>query len=136
MSNPLPWDTDIDIGLLSDEMRKINQEELIKSFDKKNITIYYRIWLGSYYIERENARGDLMVFQKTIFNEIWRTGLEPYIFYLHHSWYHRFPAELLEKPLPKVQFAGVEVFVPRGKFLIQKYHYPNDWWMEKKPKGC
>ena len=136
MSNPLPWDTDIDIGLLSDEMRKINQEELIKSFDKKNITIYYRIWLGSYYIERENARGDLMVFQKTIFNEIWRTGLEPYIFYLHHSWYHRFPAELLEKPLPKVRFAGVEVSVPRGKFLIQKYHYPNDWWMEKKPKGC
>ena len=136
VGNPLPWDTDIDIGLLHDEVAKINQDELFKAFNQKNILIYYRMWLGSYYIERSNARGDLMVFHKTMSNEMWRTGLEPYVFYLHHSWYHKFPAELLKKPLPKVPFAGVEISVPRQKFLIQKYHYPNDWWMVKKPKGC
>ena len=136
VGNPLPWDTDIDIGLMSDELKRINQEQLFQAFKGKNISIGYRIWLGSFYVERGDARGDLMVFQETRFNEIWRTGLEPYVLYLHHSWYHKFPAELIERPLPKVRFAGVEISVPRKKMEIQRYHYPNDWWLQKKPKGC
>ena len=119
MGNPLPWDTDIDIGLMSDELKRINQEQLFQAFKGKNISIGYRIWLGSFYVERGDARGDLMVFQETRFNEIWRTGLEPYVLYLHHSWYHKFPAELIERPLPKVRFAGVEISVPRKKWKFK-----------------
>jgi len=136
MKDVLPWDSDVDMGLMADEINHIDEQELIDRFASKNISIYYRLWLGSYRIDRNGARGDLMVFQKTFFSSISRSGLERWILFPHHVKYHRFPARLLKKPLPVSAFAGVEISVPREGNEVQKYTYPNDWWKESKPVGC
>jgi len=136
MKDVLPWDSDVDMGLMDDEMQQINYEELSNKFSNNNINISYRLWLGTYRISRNGARGDLMVFKKTLFSSISRTGLESWVFFPNHVRFHQFPARLLKKPLPVSTFAGVEISVPREGNEVQKHMYPNDWWKESKPVGC
>ena len=124
------------MALLYDEVKNISKKALYESFLKKNITIYYRHWFGTYRIKRGKARGDLMIFKTSFYNEMCRTGIEPWLFWYNHKRYHRFPSSLLEQPLPKAKFAGIDLSVPRKGYEIQKYFYPNDWWKETKPKGC
>lgn len=134
--NPLPWDNDVDIALLDDEISAIDQQKMFSVFNKRGINIYYRLWFGTYRVERNTARGDLMVFRKTFFNEMVRTGLEPWVFFLNHRKFHTVPARLFKKPLPQLLFAGVNISVPRNGIEIQKHFYPHDWWKEMKPSGC
>ncbi|KAF7391960.1 hypothetical protein HZH68_011503 [Vespula germanica] len=47
-----------------------------------------------------------------------------------------FPPQLVIPPLPAKQFGGRLMPVPREGIELQKYHYPNDWWLEIKPTDC
>lgn len=47
-----------------------------------------------------------------------------------------FPSSLIAPPLPRKSFHSLTLPVPRGDIEIQKYFYPNDWWLEVKPPGC
>lgn len=47
-----------------------------------------------------------------------------------------FPPQLVIPPLPAKQFGGRLIPVPREGIELQKYHYPNDWWLEVKPTDC
>ena len=135
--DPLPWDNDFDMGLLQDEMQHINEDQFLQAFKKKNINIYYRYWLGTYRVTRGKARGDLMVFRKTyLSDDMCRTGLEPWFFFVNHNRYHRFPSRLVKQPLPRVKFAGTDMPVPHEGVEIQKHFYPHDWQTETKPSGC
>lgn len=132
----LPWDNDVDIATLWEEVVEINENEFFQEFKKRDINIYYRLWKGEYIIERRKAHIDLMIFKETVFGDRGRTGVEPWMFFVHFRNFHQFPAELFKKPLPKLMFAGVNMSVPRGGIEFQKHFYPNDWWKESKPKGC
>lgn len=135
-NNPLPWDNDLDMALMYDEVKEIDVADFVRAFHKKNINIYYRLWHGTYRVQRDTARGDLMVFRKTIFDNMCRTGIETWLFFINHKQFHTFPASLMEKPLPVTLFAGVNISIPRSGIEIQKHFYPHDWWREMKPVGC
>ncbi|XP_050588927.1 uncharacterized protein LOC126921406 [Bombus affinis] len=47
-----------------------------------------------------------------------------------------FPPRLIIPPLPAKLFGSRLIPVPRGGIELQKYHYPNDWWLEVKPTDC
>ena len=134
--NPIPWDNDVDIGLLAEDFDGKNEIEIVAAFKEKNINIKYSMWFGTYRVTRGAARGDLMVFRRTYFNQRCRIGIEPWVFYLNHQRYHTIPASLLELPLPTLPFAGVDLSIPRHGIEVQKYMYPHDWWKEIKPTGC
>ncbi len=91
--------------------------------------------MGGYRVTRGKARGDLMVF-RNFSGTMKRVGIESYLFSLNYKMHHSFPARLIEKPLPTSEFCGLNFSVPRNGIEIQRYHYPHDWWLEKKPTGC
>lgn len=47
-----------------------------------------------------------------------------------------FPPQLAITPLPIKQFGSHMLPVPREGIELQKYHYPDNWWLEIKPKDC
>ena len=133
---PLPWDNDFDLGLLSEEVNQLDEEKFLSAFRERGIDIHYRQWKGEYVISRNKAHGDLMIFSKTLFGDRGRTGIEPWLFFIHFRNFHQAPAYLFELPLSKGPFLGLNISVPRQGLEIQKHFYPNDWWKEVKPKGC
>eukprot|EP00795_Rhopilema_esculentum_P013662 gene13662-4565_t len=133
--DPLPWDTDVDLFLRAEELDNIDEDKLLSDFKAKGIKILYRPWFGAYRITRGRSRGDLMIF-KNYSGTMNRVGIESYAFFVNYRKHHIFPAHLIEKPLPTLKFCGIKMFAPRGGIELQKYHYRNDWWLEKKPNGC
>ena len=133
--NPLPWDTDVDLLLRAEELDKIDEDTMLRDFREKGIEIVYRPWFGAYRITRRRARGDLMIF-KNYSGTMNRVGLESYAFYINYQKHHIFPSREIEGPLPTIKFCGVEMQSPKGGINFQKYHYRDDWWLEKKPLGC
>ena len=47
-----------------------------------------------------------------------------------------FPKNLIATPLPLIKFGNLMVPAPREGIEIQKYHYPNDWWLQRKIPPC
>lgn len=134
---PLPWDTDVDLGVQRKDIERVPKNLFRYFFYSKNISIYYSTWGGYYRVTRNGARADLMLFDYFSNNGyIERVGLESYIFYVNYKKMHAFPSRLVQKPLPMLPFAGRDMPVPRDGLEVQKYHYPYDWWKESKPIGC
>ncbi|XP_066922947.1 uncharacterized protein [Clytia hemisphaerica] len=133
---PLPWDNDFDLAILSEEVAQIDESKFLQEFYDRGIKVMYRHWKGEYVISRNKAHGDLMIFSETWFGDRGRTGIEPWVFFIHFRNFHQAPARLFEKPLPKLPFLGMNISVPREGMEIQRHFYPNDWWKEVKPKGC
>ena len=125
----------MDLLLRAEELDKIDEDAMLAQFRSKGIEIFYRPWFGAYRITRRKARGDLMIFRNTS-GTMNRVGIESYVFYVNYQKHHIFPSRLIEGPLPRVKFCGVEMHAPRGGLEFQKYHYRDDWWLEKKPLGC
>lgn len=135
--NPLPWDTDLDVGVLKDEIIHVSESKLKAELARKEMEIHYSYWGGFYRVTRGRARADLMVFHNFNYNGFMeRVGVESYVFFINYKTMHAFPSGLVLPPLPAMDFAGVAMPVPRGGLEMQKYHYPYDWWKETKPVGC
>ncbi|XP_048510899.1 uncharacterized protein LOC105687470 isoform X2 [Athalia rosae] len=47
-----------------------------------------------------------------------------------------FPPQLAISPLPMKKFGSHSLPVPREGIELQKYHYPDNWWLEIKPTNC
>lgn len=136
-NKPLAWDNDFDIGLIYSELKSSGKEKaLYKELKRKNIKIYYRYWFGTYRVTRDTARGDLMVYQRSWFDNCVRLGTESWVFFMNYQKYHTFPCRLIENPLPSLSFSNVHFTVPREGIEIQKHFYPDDWHIESKPTGC
>ncbi len=65
-----------------------------------------------------------------------RIGMESYLFFIHYRKFHIFPSRLVQKPMPKLEFAGLNISTPREGIEMQKYLYPLNWMAEVKPDGC
>ncbi len=135
--DPLPWDYDFDFGILYEDVKKISEKKLVQAFKSKNVSIMYRPYSGSYYLKKGTAHGDLLIFRDWYRNGVMhRIGFESYMLFIHYRKFHIFPSRLVEKPLPKLQFSGLNVSCPREGIEIQKYMYPVNWKSEIKPDGC
>ena len=137
---PLAWDDDTDIGLDGDgRLKTLSKTVLIEKLKS----------VGARYVDDCRARDGLIkIFDGNsefsvdlvIFNRSgkWmkRPGWATWLFYFQYNKFHTFPAKLIEKPLPKIQFGFFNILAPRGGKEILKYLYPTDWWKVVKPPGC
>eukprot|EP00126_Sphaerothecum_destruens_P003414 Sdes_comp17158_c0_seq1m6323 len=140
ISKPVPWDTDVDIGVYRPDLLKYSDEELSISSGKFDLKIqYFSYWGGFYRITNKSgtARSDLMLYDSNwSSNWMQRTGIEAWVFFLNYRTYHQLPTALLEPPLPTIPFGGVDMHVPRGNNEALKYQFPHNWWKEVRPPGC
>ena len=134
---PLPWDHDIDLGVIGDDnfyaMKDTLVEELVK------IGFYVRDdWsTASYKVLPANQTGHLgIIIFIDYYGTMKRPGLEPWLFSLYYRIYHSFPAWMAETPLPKAKFAGYNAWVPRGGREILKHLYPFTWRDVYLPVTC
>lgn len=79
----------------------------------------------------------VLSFQQNVYKRIgWRHRILP----PHCDWtssLHCFPTHLVDDvPLPKRKLGKYMYSVPRGGADLQKYHYPENWWLEVKIKNC
>ena len=134
---PLPWDTDLDIGVLRNDLEHLPRDKLEYTLASKGMDIHYSSWGGFYRVTMGNVRADLMIFDAFADSgNLERVGVESYVFFINYKKMHAFPSELVQKPLPTMSFGGIAMPVPHDGLEIQKYHYPYDWWEERKPVGC
>jgi len=135
LNNPLPWDYDFDVGILYDDIQKVNTDDIQNDFRKAGIEFFYQRWSGNYKVKKGKMTGDLMLYVKQR-GMIHRIGIESWLCFVHYRYYHIFPLRLIEKPLPKLQFGNVAYSVPREGIELQKYLYPSSWKKVVSPKGC
>ena len=131
----LPWDVDIDLCVLSEEMSTMDQGFLLRLFRWENLSFDYSSREGKYEVRFGKVTADLVVFEVSS-DGGWleRVGWESRLFSNLPS--HHFPSTLVKAPLPVIKFQGLNMPVPRGDIEIMKFFYPDDWWKEIKPPGC
>ncbi|XP_065661062.1 uncharacterized protein RT0683 [Hydra vulgaris] len=134
---PLPWDYDFDFGVDFDDARLVNFDEVQNALLEYNIKMKYVYYSGVYKVYFGTMTGDIMVF-KDYYNDgiMRRIGIESWLLFIHYRFYHQYPKRLTQKPLGKKKFAGLLFNVPHQGVEIQKYLYPNNWWVELKPPNC
>ena len=134
---PVPWDEDVDIGVVGETLGKYSLADLQKAFAKEDVTIHYESWGGLYKLEKGGVTADVMVWYNS-YGGAWmyRNGWESYILFLNYWYNHIFPKRLLQPPLPKIEFAGMMMNMTHGQYKIQTYHYKEDWYREVRPPGC
>ena len=138
---PFTWDDYADIGLDGDgrlkTLSKTTFFEKLKSVGAKHVDDFWsRDGLIKIKDEESEFSVDLVIFTRS---GKWmkRPGWATWLFYFQYNKFHTFPAKLIEKPLPKIQFGFFNISAPRGGKEILKYIYPTDWWkIVKPPAGC
>ncbi|KAL1131491.1 hypothetical protein AAG570_011108 [Ranatra chinensis] len=143
LSRSLPWESDIEICLLNEELIAKDELYVARTFRNKDMYLEYDSTEGVYLVTDSNLPGatvQLIVFEKDpIINMLRRVGwkrrvLPPDCESLPSL--NCFPPRLIKPPLPLKEFGGYVISVPREGIEIQKYHYPGNWWKEVLPKNC
>ena len=135
MNKPLPWDNDVDLGMIADgEYPNLSEEQFLEKFRSKGIKITNNMrQKSSFKFERGKGAVDLMIYYE---HGDWmkRQGWEPWLLIVHYNLHHTFPKNLVEhKPLPSLKFGALMMPVPQHGIEIMKHMYRYDWWVNYKP---
>ena len=137
---PLAWDDDVDIGLDGDgRLKTLSKTTFVEKLNSVGVKRLDYFWSRDGLIKIFDGNSeftiDLMVFTRS---GKWmkRPGWVTWLLYFQYNKFHTFPAELIQQPLPKIQFGFFNISAPRGGKEILKYIYPTDWWKVVKPPGC
>eukprot|EP00117_Sycon_ciliatum_P050255 scpid28294/ scgid35494/ len=134
---PVPWDLDVDMGVVGATIDRYSLSQLREAFRKEGVTIHYEQYGGLYKLRRDGMSVDIFPYYNTYGGEwMYRHGLESYIFFVNYRYHHRFPKSLLKEPLPKIEFGGVMMNMTRGRYKLQSYLFRDDWSIEVRPPGC
>ncbi|RZF37652.1 hypothetical protein LSTR_LSTR003063 [Laodelphax striatellus] len=143
LSRSLPWEPDVELCVLNEEVSLRDEVFLSRLFKKHSMQIDYDSTEGKYSITDQSLPGatvHLVVFEHDpMVNMLRRVGwkrrvLPPDCESLPSL--NCFPPSLVKPPLPMREFGGFVMPVPREGIEIQKYHYPDNWWKEILPKNC
>ena len=138
MKRPLPWDDDVDLGMIPDGgYPKLTEEQFLKKFREKGVKITNNMrQKSSYKFERGRGAVDLMIFYE-YGDTMKRRGWEAWLLTVHYNLHHSFPKVLVEhRPLPELKFGWFMMPVPRNGIEIMKHMYRYDWWVTYKPESC
>ena len=135
INKPLPWDDDVDIGMIADgQYPNLSEEQFLKKFREKGVKITNNMrQKSSFKFERGKGDVDLMIYYD--YGE-WmkRRGWEAWLLTVHYNLHHTFPKNLVEhKPLPSLKFGWFMMPVPQKGMEIMKHMYRYDWWVNYKP---
>ncbi|OAD61965.1 hypothetical protein WN48_00019 [Eufriesea mexicana] len=138
----LPWARKVELCLV-DTLR--DDVLITKAFREVGLSATYLHAAGVYRIQEHEVGEDAPKVEVVVFEEDAVTQMVRRV-----GWSRRvlppdcefspslqcFPPQLVIPPLPAKQFGGRLIPVPREGIELQKYHYPNDWWLEVKPTDC
>ena len=131
----LPWDPEPDICVTNEALSEVDEGYLYKLFQFDGLTLAYNSPDGLYTVTYGDATVTLTVFEQSEDGESYqRVGLRSRV--LPPDMKEKFPLRLLADPLPKLECFGLFLPVPHEDIEIQKYLYPDDWWIEVRPPGC
>lgn len=139
---PLPWMSKIELCLRNEELSKLDEGHLLKTFRRQGAQAMYDSANGLYRVKlRDDLRpceAYLYVFEedrqmKVVRRVGWKNRLLPPA---ACEALHCFPSTLIEPPLKEERFLGRNVAVPREGFEVQKYLFPDSWWKEVEPPKC
>ena len=138
VGGPLPWDDDVDLGIIGDEnYQLLGEEKFISEFTSRGMTVTNNMaQKTSLKITRGIANVDVIVFFD--YNGLMkRKGWEPFLIPVHYRLHHSFPTWVVKTPpaLPTMQFGNFNMSVPRGGREIMKYLYRYNWWQDYDPEG-
>lgn len=138
MNKPLPWDDDVDLGMIADgEYPKLSEQKFLTKFRKKGVKIVNNMrQKSSYKFERGKGAVDLIIYYD-YGSWMKRQGWESWLLTVHYNLHHSFPKKLIEhKPLPRLKFGWFMMPVPQNGIEIMKYMYRYDWWVTYKAESC
>ncbi|XP_050447433.1 uncharacterized protein LOC126849538 isoform X1 [Cataglyphis hispanica] len=138
----LPWARKVELCLV-DTLR--DDVLITKAFREDGLSATYLHAAGIYRIQEHEVGEDAPKVEVVVFEEDAVTQMVRRV-----GWTRRvlppdcefspslqcFPPQLVIPPLPAKQFGNRLMPVPREGIELQKYHYPNDWWLEIKPTDC
>eukprot|EP01134_Creolimax_fragrantissima_P004797 CFRG4797T1 len=140
---PLPWDRDIDMGILKEQLmdKGIGVDVVMLSFSQHGITdYYYDYWYGFFRAYGEfDAAADMMLWYDYFgTGYLKRIGWEAFFGPLAYSLFHNFPRHLVEPPtsLPIIRFGNGTFNIPREPLEFLKFRYEENWFKEVRPHGC
>lgn len=131
----LPWDRNIDMCIIQNQLILIEEQALYQAFKQNDLQYYYNSRRGKYIVRYKTVSGEITVFEK-IGAHMERVGWEKRIFPHLYLDYQKFPYQLVDKDLPRMEFNSIMIPVPHQEFELQKYLYSDNWWKTVKPKGC
>lgn len=161
----LPWDNNVDFCILYSELKNLTHEDLYTAFGKRGVKLSHFDWnSGSYTISKGKAGGEINVFfdcswlfyatHSEVSNHLkpevetlpgplpevdgWACpmGIKPTLARWLKDLNRPFPIWLLQPPFPTKTVDGLTASVTHDNMEIQKYLYPDEWWLEAKPPGC
>ena len=131
----LPWDPEPDICVTNEGISAVDEAYLYKLFQFEGLVLSYSSQEGMYTVTYGAATVTLTVFEESEDGESYqRIGLRSRV--LPPDMKEKFPKRLLADPLPNLECFGLILPVPHEDIEIQKYLYPDDWWIEVRPPGC
>jgi hypothetical protein len=133
----IPWDHTADFCLLERDLKHIDNDLFFKDFLDLDMILHYDPHFGQYTIDFGRAKARLVLFKDWSNKLGWLMYRRMGTWIKFWNWQHEtFPRFLMEPPLKKGKFMGLDLPVPREGFEIQKYLYPNSWWVEIVPFEC
>lgn len=137
-NGPLKWHQNVDICLLNEELERFEEAFLIRTFKRKGLSLSYQSSDGVYLVSQ---KGDKPIVKLYLFEQLngnyrrvgWRNRLVPPD---SCEPVHCFPTRLVSKPLPTERFMSMRLPVPREGIELQKYLFPDNWWLDLEPEEC
>lgn len=144
-----PWSSKIIFCILNEDLNKIDENYLIRSFRLKGYALNYDNSEGMYTLQSEKYKGhvEIVVFEVAKpmpghnldplkGNQLRRIGWKRRLLPPESDGLDSFPEALIQQPLPLGTLDKFQFPVPREQIEIQKYHYRDNWWKEVRPEGC
>ncbi|XP_012258553.2 uncharacterized protein LOC105687470 isoform X1 [Athalia rosae] len=138
----LPWVRKVEFCLVDN----LRDDALIsKAFRQAGLAATYMHAAGIYRVQEQEVGEDAPKVEIVVFEEDLTTQMVRRV-----GWTRRvlppdcelspslqcFPPQLAISPLPMKKFGSHSLPVPREGIELQKYHYPDNWWLEIKPTNC
>lgn len=147
---PRTWDVTIDFCLFGSLLDHQDEGYVQKVFKSQNLFLEYDVLDGIYtvHLSEEPAMikdgnslfGRLFLFQESSLGRMMlrKAGVKRALLPedCENALLECFPSQLVRQPLPMIKYGPHELPGPREGIEIQKYHYPDDWWLQRKMPSC
>ena len=153
---PRSWDRNIDFCLAGVDISNHDEGFVNRIFKSQDLSLSYNMIEGFYQVElventdfmipkETSAPSDvfarLVLFQESSMSSgmmLRKSGVKRALLPedCENEQLECFPKNLIVSPIPLIKFGELMLPAPREGIEIQKYHYPNDWWLQRKIPPC
>ncbi|KZS14784.1 uncharacterized protein LOC116922192 [Daphnia magna] len=152
---PRMWENVVEMCLIDDTLAQQDEAFIARFFRTQDLILDYDMLEGVYVVKLmdkvnfpglPNAVGPdvsarlILFLQRSEFMMMRKAGLKRALLPddCENPLLECFPSQLALPPLSRIKYGPNQYFpAPREGIEIQKYHYPDDWWLQRKiPSLC